>query len=282
MEQAPSGQYFIGSKPSLPGAFFTPHRSWDAIAKRWLPVPAEQVAADGASYVYQVGPDVHLVTVATGSDKLIYHQPSGLPPANLEGPETLAYVDGIVYVTVASSYKGAGGSVQQTPPDQAGLWRIDPAGGAPTRLSTVAIYGLVTVDGTRLLAIEDDNASPPTGSLVVYDFKTLHATPWFSVPGSGMDVLGYDTQGHPIIWTYDYNGGLKIWIVSAPSIASEIDSEAYTGNVPFYAGNGLEFGALVSDRHGIWFGSVNGLFLYEQSGLRKVADETGIPVGPCT
>ena len=282
MNQATSGQYFIGTSPSLPGAFFTPQRSWDAAANRWLPVPAQQVAADGANYVYQVGPDLHLVTVATGSDKVFYHQPSGMPEANWAGPETLAYSDGSVYLSIASAYKGAGGSLQQIPADQAGLWRIDPAGGAPTRVLTVPIYGLVTVDGTRLLAIEDDTSNPPTGRLMVYDLKTALATQWFIVPGSGMDLLGVETKGNPIVWTYDYNGGLKIWIVSAPNMASEIDSEAYVGNVPFYAGNGLEFGPLVSDSHGVWFGSVNGLFLYDQSGMRKVADDTGIPVGRCT
>ena len=281
MTQTPSRQYFVGTSPPLPGAFFTPHRSWDAAANRWVPVPAQQVAADGASYVYQVGPDVHLVGVATGSDRLIYHQPSGMPAADSGGPETLAYVDGGVYLSVASAYKGAGGSLQQIPPDQAGLWRIDPAGGAPTRVLTVAADGLVSVDGTRLWAIEDDSSTPATGSLLVYDLKTALATQWFSVPGSGMDVLGTDTQGNPIVWTFDFKGGLKIWIVSAPNMASEIDSETYAGDVPFYAGNFFEFGTVVSDSHGVWFGSVNGLFLYDQSGLHRVAADTGIPVGPC-
>ncbi|MGA8921766.1 MAG: hypothetical protein WB682_01360 [Candidatus Dormiibacterota bacterium] len=280
--QALSGQYFVGRSPALPGAFFTGNRSWDVAAKRWLPVPAEQVAADSASYIYQVGPDEHLVMVGTGTDKVIYHQPSGMPPANWAGTQLLAYIDGSVYLSVHSTYGGEGGSVQSIPPDQVGVWRIDVAGGPPTRLLTFALDGLITNDGTKLWTIEDNNADPPTGSLVTYELKTAQATQWFSVPNSGMDLLGFDTNGNAIVWTYDYQGDLKIWIVSAPNAVVAIDSETYSGNVPFYSGNHLEFGSLVSDRHGTWFGSVNGLYLYDQSGLHKVAEESGIPVGQCS
>ncbi|HEX6509641.1 MAG TPA: hypothetical protein VF221_18585, partial [Chloroflexota bacterium] len=92
---------------------------------------------------------------------------------------------------------------------------------------------------------------------------------------------GLDSGGNPLIWTFDYQGNLKIWLVSGPTAAEAIHSEAYTGNVPFYGGNNNEFGPLVTDSHGVWFGSTTGLFLYDHAGFRKAAGAAGIPVGPC-
>lgn len=281
MSQAPSGQYFVGAAPALPGAFFTPQRSWDATVKRWVPVPPQQVSADGTSYVYQVGPDVHLVVVATGTDKVIYRQPSGFPPTNWSGPQLLTFVAGGVYFSVDAAYKGSGGSAITVPADQVGLWRIDPASGQSRRVLSVSAVGLITTDGTALWTIFEDNASSPTGTLVRYDLSSGRADQWYSVSGSGMDLLGLDPAGNLIVWTYDYQGGLKIWRVSPPNGAAAIDSETYSGNVPYYGGNQFEFGPLVTDEHGVWFGSTNGVFIYHQSGLNKVADAAGIPVGQC-
>lgn len=281
LTQTASGQYFVGASPALPGAFFTPHRSWDAPATRWVPVPGQQVSPDGTSYVYRAGSEVHLVIVATGVDKVIYRQPSGLPPTNWAGPQLLTYVAGGVYISVSATYGAQGGSVISVPADQVGVWRIDPAGGPAIRVFNVSVDGLVAPDSSALWSIADDNASPPTGTLMRYDLKSGQADPWFSVPNSGMDLLGFDSFGYLIVWTYDYQGGLKIWKVSRPSTAVAIDSETYGGNVPYYAGNNFEFGTVVTDQHGVWLGSVDGVFLYDQSGLHKVAEATGIPVGRC-
>jgi hypothetical protein len=281
LNQTASGQYFVGASPALPGTFFTPQRSWDAAATRWVPVQPEQVSPDGMSYVYQAGPEIHLVTVATGTDQVIYRQPSGFPPINWAGPRLLNFVAGGVYFSVNATYGGQGGSVISVPADQVGVWRIDPAGGPAIRVVNVSVDGLIAPDATALWAIADDNASSPTATLMRYDLQSGQTDRWFSVPNSGMDLLGFDPIGYPIVWTYDYAGGLKIWRLPAPNAAAAIDSETYGGYVPFYAGNNLEFGPLVTDQHGVWFGSVKGVFLYGQSGLDKVAEATGIPVGQC-
>ena len=282
LTQGSSGQYTIGKAPVLPGAFFTGYRSWDEPASRWVPVPPQQTAPNGTSYVYQVGPEIHIVTIATGKDTVIYRQPSGFPPANWAGPQLLAYVGGSVYISVNSTYKGQGGSLQSVPADQVGVWRVDLSGGAPQRVLASAVDGIITSDGYTVWTIENDSASPPTGTLVRYDLASAQKSAWFSLPGSGMDALGVDSNGRPIVWTYDYQGNLKIWLVSAPNAAITIDSVTYAGNVPFYAGNNNEFGPLEFDSHGVWLGSTTGVLLYDHSGLHKVAEAAGIPVGACT
>lgn len=281
LTEASSGQYFVGGSPALPGSFFTPQRSWDSAAKRWLPVPPQQVAPDGASYVYQDGPEVHLVSLATGTDNVIFRQPSGMPAPNMVGPWLLAYVASGVYFSVNATYKGSGGSLITVPTDQVGVWRIDPTTPHSTRVLTVSVDGLVTDDGAALWAVADDSASPPTGTLMRYDLETGKAATWFSVPGSGMDLLGLDPSGDPLVWTYNYQGVIQIWIASGPSATEAIDSETYSGYVPYYAGSNLEFGPLVADQRGVWFGSTKGLFLFDRTGMHRLVNATGIPVGRC-
>ena len=280
MTQAASGAYSTTAVPVLPGAPFHRDRWWDGPANRWLPVPNQQIAPDGASYLYQLGPEVHLVNVATGVDRLIYRQPSGFPPASYVIPHLLAYRGGAVYLGVKNFFKGADESVQSVPADQVGVWQIDPGGAAPRRVLPNSVNGIVDA-GSVFWAVENDNTSPPIGTLVRYDLASARKDSWFTDPGNGLDLLGLDREGKPIVWTYDYQGHVKVWRVSGPNVAEAIYSETYTGYISLYGGNNSEFGTLVTDSHGVWFGSANGLFLYGATGFHKIAETPGIPVGPC-
>ena len=264
----------------LPGQFFRGFRWWDGEANRWLPVPNQQIALDGSSYVYQVGPDVHFVTVATGADVVIYHQPSGLPSVNVAAQHLFAYRGGAVYLSVNGSYPSGVGGFTSVPADQAGVWRLDIGGGPPRRVISNGLSGM-TDDGGVAWSVELDNQSPPTGTLVRYDLASAHKDSWYSEPGQGMDILGADSNRNPIVWTYDYQGHVTIWRISGSNVAAAIYTETYAGYISIYGGNNFEFGSLVTDSHGSWFGSVNGLFLYDSTGFHKVADMPGIPVGPC-
>jgi hypothetical protein len=279
--QSVSGQYSIGAAPVLPGQFFNGYRWWDGEAKRWLPVPSQQIAPDGTRYVYQVGPDIHLVTVATGADTVIYHQPSGMPSINVVGQHLFAYRGGAVYLSVNDSYKTGGGGFKSVPADEAGVWRLDIGGSPPRRLISHGLSGM-TDDGGVVWAVELDNQSPPTGTLVRYDLTTARKESWYVDPGHGMDILGTDRDGKPIVWTYDYQGHVKILRISGSDVADAIYTETYSGYISIYGGNGFEFGSLITDSYGSWFGSVNGLFLYDSTGFHKVADTPGIPVGRCS
>jgi hypothetical protein len=278
--QSSSGQYSIGVAPVLPGQFFNGYRWWDGESNRWLPVPNQQIAPDGASYVYQMGPDVHLVTVATGADVVIYHQPSGLPSVNVVAPHLFAYRGGAVDLGVNDSYPGSGGSRVSVPADEAGVWRLDIGGGPPRRLISNGLSGM-TDDGGVVWAVESDNQSPPTGTLVRYDLASSHKDSWYVDPGHGMEILGTDRDSKPIVWTYDYQGHVTMWRISGSNVADAIYTETYSGYISIYGGNNFEFGSLVTDSHGSWFGSAKGLFLYDTTGFHKVAEAPGIPVGPC-
>lgn len=228
----------------------------------------------------QLGPEVHLVTVATGADRLIYRQPSGFPPANYSSPHLLAFQGDAIYVSVDTFYKTPGGGSSQVPVDQAGVWRIDPGGAAPRRLLTDGIDGILGAGGV-IWSVEHDHTSPRKDTLVRYDLASARKDSWFTDADSGMELLGLDRDGRPIVWTYDNQGHIKIWLVSGPEAAKDFYSETYAHYVSIYAGNNREFGYLAADSHGVWFGSTNGLYLYDASGMRKVADKPGIPLGQC-
>lgn len=278
LAQDSGGRYRTVAAPTLPGEL-DGDRWWDGQANRWLPVPSLQVAPDGTSFVYDLGPEVHLVTVATGADRVLFRQPSGLPPVNLStGANRLVYRNEGIYLTVSDQYKGPGGSVLSVPADQVGLWRLDPGGAAPRRLLTQSVgesgYMVTDMSGDGIVLWTVEN-----GALVLYDLANSSKDAWFSDPGRAMQLLGVDPTGNPIVWTFS-GGQLKIWRVSGPNAADAFYSETYTG-VPTIYGSAAQFGPLPADSHGVWLGATTGLFLYDASGLHKVAPTPGIPAGPC-
>jgi hypothetical protein len=264
MTQTSTGQYRTVAAPILQGGV-DPDRWWDRPANRWLPVSNQQIAPDRASYVYEFGPEVHLVVIATGADRLLFRQPSGLPPI------WLAYRGDGIYLSVNDNYKGPGGSVRTVPADQVGVWQLDPGGAAPRRLLTHPVAGFMS-DPAIVWTVEND-------ALVRFDLASGEKNAWFSDPGRGLQILAIDPAGKPIVWTYA-DGLLKIWRVDGTSVAHGFYSERYTG-VPSIYGSNAQHGPLAADSHGVWFGATTGLFLYDVTGLHKVADSPGIPVGPC-
>lgn len=266
--------YRTVATPVLSGQVDTaPDRWWDALAQRWLPVANEQIAPDGASYVYRQGPEIHLVTVASGMDRIVFRQASGFTPV------WLVYRAGALYFSVNDAYKGPAGSIRSVPPDQVGLWQLDPAvGGSPHRLRPSPVDGLMD-GGTTVWRVTND-------TLVRDDIGSGRTESWLSDPGRGMQLLGADPAGDPIIWTFgpvpgaSQGGLLKVWQVTGPSAASLIYSETYSG-VPSIYGANAERGPLAVDSHGVWFGATSGLYLLDRGGFRKVAAAPGIPVGAC-
>jgi hypothetical protein len=267
-------QYHTVASPVLRGEFDpAPDRWWDVVAQRWLPVANQQIAPDGASYVYRLGPEIHLVTVATGMDRILFRQPSGFTPV------WLVYQPGTVYFSVNDKYKGPGGSVQSVSSDQVGVWQLDPAvGGSPHRLQSSPVAGLMG-GGTTVWTVAND-------TVVRDDIVSGRADSWFTDPGRGVQLLGIDVVGDPIVWTYGPAAGaaqgglLKMWRITGPNAASSLYSETY-GGVPSIYGVNAQHGPLAVDSHGVWFGATTGLYLLDNGGFHKVAETPGIPVGPC-
>ena len=266
-------QYHTVATPVLTGQYDTaPDRWWDDAAQRWLPVANQQIAPDGASYVYRLGPEIHLVTVATGADRVMFRQPSGFVAV------WLVYRPDAVYFSINDNYKGGGGSIKSPPPDQVGLWKIDAAGGRVHRLVSSPVAGLMAGE-TTVWSVDND-------SLVQKDVVSGKTDSWFSDPGRGMQLLGMDPVGNPLVWTYGaapgaaQGGLLKMWRITGPNAALSFYSETY-GGVPSVLGVNSQRGPVAVDSHGAWFGATTGLYLLDAGGFHRVAQAAGIPVGPC-
>jgi hypothetical protein len=241
---------------------------WDAKAKRWVPVSLASVSPDGQSYVYMSTDGVHRVNVATGADVLMYRQPQGVV-----GGQILGY-PADVYIVFSSAVKSGHGGVIANPPDKVGVWKIDVAAGTARRILTSDSAGPMA-EG----ALWSTPSSGSTDSLVRTDLGTGQQTIWFTDPGRMMRFYGVDRAGLPIVETYA-GGHLELWRVAAPDQAKKFYSLDYTG-APSLFGPEMQGGLFVTDEHGVWFGTSDGLYLYDGAAFRKVATTSGIPAGPC-
>ena len=263
----------LAGLPAHPTPFAIPgyggHPWWDAPAKRWVPVSLNAVSPDGQQYVYFSADGVHLTTLAGPADRVLYKRPSGVM-----GGQILAFQSDGVYIDIPSGVKTGGGGSYSNPTDQVGVWRIDKESGASVRIIAKDAGGSVAAG-----AIWSVQSGPVDDFLARIDLSSGVQTEMFTDPGRLMQFLGFDQSGLPIVWTFA-GGHLEIWRVVSQNNAINFYSEDYTGNASIYPPE-ITQGDLISDRNGVWFGSVAGLYLYGASRFSKVASTPGIPAGPC-
>jgi hypothetical protein len=235
-----------------------------------VPIGLSAISPDGHSYVYLSADGLHRVLVATGADVLVYRRPQ-----RVLGGQVLGY-QASVYVVFPSGVKdGAGGAIMN-PPDQVGVWQIDVAAGTGSRILASDNVGSMAAAALWVVLPSGDTQGE---SLIRTDLGTGKQKVWFSDPGHGIQFLGVDHAGLPIVWTFA-GGHLSLWHVSAPNQATIFYSIDYAGNAPIF-GPEMQQGLLVADAHGVWFGASDGLYIYDAAGFRKMATISGIPAGPC-
>lgn len=281
--------YLFGTSNGIYGEI-----TYDRPAERWLPVARAQVSPDGLRYAYTEllqlpgdvlggatsGGRIHIADVHSGSDQVVYSY-SGRQPLSV-----VSFAQDGVYISpgcegVEVVLPGACG------PDSFTLSRLDAKTGKVTKVSDrrgswVIAGGLAwmsTLEGgadqpNQLLRIELS-----TGSVQTWDHEPI--TP--HEPGSccwTMSVVGTDADGSPLVVlplarqalpTLGTNESLLLR-VTRPGQAERIFSE-----------QGCCLDA-IADLHGIWFavafGPAQGIYLYANpSGVRKVSDIAGLPVG---
>lgn len=279
-----TGFYRTPDQPYLYGNWGNPvlaSSTYDLSQHRWLPVPPQFVSPDGSTYAYDSGPvspggGVHLVDVATGTDRVVPGT-SRIPNANYF---VVGFLRDGVYLTQSNAGGGGGG-----------LWRLDPTTSAITQVSTDAPGAGVFVGETPL-------QSPPTPEYpdawwthlsatfsasndpYVY-FQYLsgvagqHGEDWFQRPGFLMKLIGVDTTGHAIVLAQSASQ-VEVWLLATPNSATQLYSVANNGSTD------LQFKTAVADRGGWWIGSPTGVFLATGGAFTLVSATPAVVVGTCS
>lgn len=279
-EEDPSGAGFV----SYPDGRFTPDSSanvllppgyarqgfaYDRPFAKWLPVPPDWVAPDGGRYAYAANPGgmepqpkepgLHMVDVATGSDRL---DASG------------------EWSVVAFTVKGV--YVMHSPQNAApsGLSLIDPDSGRIQSITNAGFWMQVSSDvAWGRDAMQPGETAPLIDHLFKLDLLTDHLEAnWFARPGMALYALGDANRGAVIVQgTGGPSEALEFWLVSRQSgKATQIYSGSTLGQ------SSLNSIYALGDSHGVWFGTHGGLYLYRAgAGFTRLTSNAGQVAGTC-
>jgi hypothetical protein len=278
--------------------------TYDGVAARWLPVARHQVSDDGLRYAYREllsGPNAsgdqpptevrfHVVDVRTGSDQVVYTT-NGTPPFVIAG-----FSEQAIWLTRCGNEEGGcWGS----------LWRLDTATGKVSKVSDRR--GMWVISGGAGWTVicssprysPGDTSSPPADTclmgladskpdqLLRIDLTTGNEETWDREPG--IVLLGIGPDGLPVLKLNSGDESTLLTVTrhgqTARLFAVPIDN--------LNPGGGFE-GPVVSDETGAWLSVVDGrpqpradspamavgIYMYSKSsGVRKVSDFPGLPVG---
>jgi len=232
--------------------------TYDRPRQRWLPASWAQVLPDGSAYAYtreasptQFRNEIHVVDVATGTDRVVYNQDAYHVVAYL--PDGI-YLDHHLNGTDASN----------------GLWRLDPASGSLKAYPSgqQATWGWIAAGGAW--SYSPTGTSFGSNSFARLDLTTGSVETWFTVagpappaPGSkSIRVLGFDGS-HPLVQVYVDENTSEIWRLSAPGQATRLpDLPLGVLSPPFS----------VADSHGTWLiAGDGGVYLYADAAFMRVA-----------
>lgn len=249
---------------------------YDSAFARWLPVPRRAVSPDGKHYAYAPYENdrvIHVVDVGTGDD----HIYPAVPANAATSPEhyyVIDYANEGIYL--ALGYEG---------PNH-GLWLMDPNSGAIRRVADVRDVKAVDGSAAWLGSVNPADPSPVPGlgvqpdSVDRFDLVTGSRTNWLYKPGMGLGFIGLDHEGHPIVEASNgfASDDIELLLLTGPGAANPI----FKGSWSDLNGNSGEFGNPIADRHGVWFGSAAGIYLFSpKDGLRKVSNLAAYPGNGC-
>jgi hypothetical protein len=238
--------------------------TYDRSYRRWLPVTWGQVLTDGSAYIYtreasptQFRNEIHLVTVATATDRIITNQDAY--HAIAYQPEGI-YVDHHLNGTDASN----------------GLWLLDPASGSLKAYPSGQQATWTRIGAGSAWSYSLTGSRFGSNTFARLDLNSGAITTWFSVaspsppePGSKtIRILGFDGS-YPLVEVYADEHTSQVWRLSAPGQATRLPDVPLGALTPPFT---------VSDTHGTWLiAGDGGVYLYAGSRFTRVA---AAPVNP--
>jgi len=250
---------------------------YDLAFSRWLPVPRQAVSPDGKHFAYgERGADqshvarMHVVDVATGGDH-VFDASTGawfvrfdvLDYAS-EGIYLYTNYEVSVGVSLMNPTTGAIQAVASLPDIQAS------AGNRAFWVGSVNPADPNPLGGIGIQPNQIDRFSLADGTRV----------PWFYRPSTAPRVIGADLQGHPIVLVVNGRNG----VIDDDSVGELILLMNPQSQRSIFTGSAKLVGSMfisISDRHGIWFGTDHGIYLYTGTAFTKVSNQPGYPSQGC-
>ncbi len=233
--------------------------TYDRANGRWVPVSSAQVLSDGSAYVYtreasptQFVNEIHLVSVATATDRIIY---------NGGAYDALAYRPEGVYLV----HHLNGTDASQ------GLWLLDPATGSVKAFTSGARASWAAIAAGGAWSFSVDGSRFGSSSLARLDLSSDTVATWLTVaspapPGEAgsrtVHAMSFDRDGHPIVEVYVQAGTPEVWLVSAPGQATRLTGLALGPNMPQPG---------ITDSNGAWIVGADGVYLYKGSSFQRLA-----------
>jgi hypothetical protein len=265
-----------GPKPLYPSAF-----NLDRAVSTWVPVARGAVSPDGRHYAYMSFPTLdrgvmNVVDVASGA---VRTYPATYAPFTGARYMVMDYAQEGIYLGLG--YEGLGG-----------VSLLDPDGGAIRDVGPYYFYPVTVVAGSAVWFGTANPADPnpaPGGlagvpdSVDSFNFISGSQTPWLYLPGTYVQVVAVDAAEHPIVLVeHGSSDNAELVLVARPGAAQQIfhGTQAELSSMTDSIASGR--GGPVADSHGIWFGSLAGIYLYSPGvGMRKVSDPAGYPANGC-
>jgi hypothetical protein len=225
--------------------------TYDRSAGRWVPASQALLSPDGSRYTYGVpasdpaGPTtpsrIHVVDVATGSDRVVYASQSPDYP--------VAFAAEGIYV-FRSRWEIA----------PVGLALLDPASGQVTTVTDKGYWGRFGV-GEAWGSLNVGGMGTLTPTVDRLDLKTGQSSQWLRVaePDSAW-VIGLDLAGRPIVQIGPIDGSqpTRYVVLTSPGVTE-----------PLFSSTSIVY-SVVADQHGLWIGEDNGMYLFSGGALHFV------------
>ena len=268
----PGGDFVPDGSPesAIPPGYAPAGWTYDRLYAKWLPVPPDWVTADGKRYAYGSSaggmgpqpkePGLHVVDVASDSDKR---------------------VAGGDWRVVGFTAKGVYAMAAPVGSLPSGLWLVNPDSGGLQKITQVGTWTHVTNGWAWGVEAGAPGVILARDHLLRLDLASgsVHET-WFARPGMDLYALGDDGDSNVIVQaTGGPSDALEFWVVG---------EQTPTATRIYLGGASGQFSLVpvalhvLGDRHGVWFGTFGGLYLYRPGApLSKVAVNAGQVAGAC-
>ena len=250
---------------------------FDAAVNRWLPVPRAAISPDGRRYAFTEGwgaspalkPRVHVVNAATGADIRVMTMPDAQPYAVIDFTASAIYL-GIRYEGSAP-----------------GVWKLDPATGLVSKVSN----SLYTPEDVWIGQVDPRDSAPylrPFDGGAEPDRIDYHGggatTTWLYRPGQALYWVPF--AGSPALLVLARSGtassgGYDLWLLTAPNQATRLATLVDQQTSPYDDIPGAFFNS-IADRHGIWIGGQQSIYLVTPAGaIQRVYPSGAQPANGC-